>query len=176
MNSKLKPNRFYAFSLLGLFLLVGCAVPQRYWPQKDIVASDKNTIPGQPTVLIASRATEYKKQLVEELQKELSAAHISHIIVGIKPLEKIEPTDYAVIVVINTCLAWGFDDEVSDFLDRHQTAGNIILLTTSGEGTWLPDKNGRDFDAISGASKKENIPDVARNLMARIQERLSYEN
>ena len=175
-NAKSKPNRFYAIILLGFFFLVGCALPQHYWPQKDIAASDENTIPGQPTVLIASRDSEYKKQLVKELRKELSVTKISYIVIGVSPLEKINPSDYAVIVIINTCLAWGLDDEVSDFLDHQQTTGNIILYTTSAEGTWLPDKGGRDFDAISGASVKENIHDVARNLMARIQERLSHEN
>ena len=157
-------------------MLVGCALPQHYWPQKDIAASVENTIPGKPTVLIASRASEYKKQLVAELQKKLSAARISHIIVGIQPLNKIDPTDYAVIVVINTCLAWGLDDEVSNFLNRQQTSGMVILLTTSGKGSWLPDKAGRDFDAISGASVKENVHDAARGLMERIEEKLSHEN
>jgi len=175
-NAKSKPKRFCAIILLGFFLLAGCALPQHYWPQKDIVASDENKIPAQPTVLIASRATEYKKQLVKELQKELSAAQISHSVIGVSPLEKIDPSEYAVIVIINTCLAWGLDDEISEFLDRQQTTGNIILLTTSGEGSWRPEKDGRDFDALSGASVKENVSDVARNLMDRIQKGLSHEN
>jgi len=175
-SAKSKPKRFCAIILLGLIFLVGCALPQHYWPQKDIAASDENTIPGKPTVLIASRATEYKKQLVEELRRELSTAQISHTMIGVNQLGKINPTDYAVIVVINTCLAWGLDDEVSDFMNRQQSTGNIILFTTSAEGTWLPEKDGRDFDAISGASGKENVHDVVRNLMARIQKRLSHEN
>ncbi|BBO75958.1 hypothetical protein DSCW_33750 [Desulfosarcina widdelii] len=175
-NTKSEPNRFCAILLLGLFFMAGCALPQHYWPQKDIAASGENTIPGHPTVLVASRDSEYKEQLVKELQKELSAAKISHIIIGVSPLEKIDPNDYAVIVIINTCLAWGLDDEVSDFLNRQQSTGNIILFTTSAEGTWLPDEGGRDFDAISGASVKENVHDVARDIMAKIQERLSHEN
>jgi hypothetical protein len=175
-NVKSKPNRFCAIFLFGLFLLAGCALPQHYWPQKDIDASDVNIIPRKPTVLIASRASAYKKQLVKELQRELSAAKISHIIIGVSPLEKIGPNDYAVIVIINTCLAWGLDDEVSNFLDSQQSTRNVILYTTSAEGSWLPEKHGRDFDAISGASVKENVHDAARDLMERIKEKLSYED
>jgi len=52
-TAKSKPNRFCAIIPLGFFLLVGCALPQHYWPQKDIAASGENTIPGHPTVLIA---------------------------------------------------------------------------------------------------------------------------
>jgi hypothetical protein len=83
---------------------------------------------------------------------------------------------YSVIVVISTCLAWGLDADVRQFLDRRKTAGNVLLLTTSADGSWLPDKDDRDFDAISGASVKENVPDMARNLLAKIQKRLSNEN
>ena len=165
-------HRFSWSLILGIFLLAGCAVPQHFWSQKDIVEFDVNTIPGQRTVLIASRASEYKKQLVAELQKQLSAAHISHITIGVKQLHKIDPIDYAAVVVINTCLAWGLDHEVSTFLDSQKTTSNIILFTTSSEGSWLPDKHGLDFDAISGASVKANVGDVARNLMERIQKRL----
>ena len=153
-------------------MLAGCAVPQHFWPQEDITASDIAAIPGKPTVLIASRASAYKTELVAELREELSTAQISYKIIGIKQLGQVDATDYAAVVVINTCLAWGLDNEVSAFLDSQKTTGNIILLTTSGEGSWLPDKSGRDFDAISGASIKENVSDVAQNLMKKIQERL----
>ena len=172
MKMTSKPNRYCWSWLLGLLLLTGCALPQHFWPQKDIVGSDVGTIPGQPEVLIASRSSEYKKQLVAELQKRLSTAKISHKTIGIKQLDKVDPTGYAAVVIINTCLAWGLDNEVSTFLDSRKRAENIILLTTSGEGSWLPDKHGLEFDAISGASLKTNISAVARDLMERIQRKL----
>lgn len=170
MKSKL--NLFCWSCILGLLLLTGCAVPQRFWPQKDIVGSDVGARPGERTVLIASHSSEYKKQLVAELQKQLFAAQISHKTIGVKHLEKIDTTGYAAVVVINTCLAWGLDHDVSTFLDSRKTTANIILLTTSSIGSWLPDKRERDFDAISGASVKANVGDVARDLMERIQTRL----
>jgi hypothetical protein len=172
MILKSEPKHFCGFLIFGVVLLAGCAAPQHFWPQKDITASDIETIPGDPTVLIASRASEYKIKLVAELHEKLCAAHISHKLIGIKELAKVDVTDYAAVVVINTCLAWGLDNEVRTFLDRQKTTGNIILLTTSGEGSWLPDKRGRDFDAVSGASANENVGDVARNLMGIIRERL----
>ncbi len=175
MNLKSERNHFYGLLIFGVLLLAGCAVPQHFWPQEDITASDIETRPGKPTVLVASRASAYKTELVAELREELSAAHISHKIIGITQLGQVDATDYAAVVVINTCLAWGLDHEVSAFLDRQKTTGNIILLTTSGEGSWLPDKGGHDFDAISGASVNENVSDVARNLMKKIQEKLQHQ-
>jgi hypothetical protein len=163
---------FWSCILSGLLLLTGCAVPQRFWPQHDIVGSDVSAIPGKPTVLIASRDTEYKRQLVAHLQELLSDAQVSHKTIGIEQLHKVDETGYAAVVVINTCLAWGLDHDVSTFLDSRKTTANLILLTTSGEGSWLPDMRGRDFDAMSGASVKANIGYVAQELMARVQTKL----
>jgi hypothetical protein len=167
-----KQDFVYIYCALGFLLLVGCAVPQHFWPQKDIVGTDEGIIHGEQIVLIASRRSEYKIGLVEELQKQLASVQISHKTIGVKQLDKVDSMDYAAVVVINTCLAWDLDNDVSEFLDRQKTTANIILLTTSGDGLWLPDKRGREFDAISGASIEANITDVAQYLMERIQKRL----
>ena len=169
---KPEPNHVCWPCILLLLFLAGCAAPQYYWPQEDIVGSDAGIIPGERTVLIASRSSEYKENLVAELQKQLSAAQISQKIIGVKQLSKVDPENYAVIVVINSCLAWGLDRDVNAFLDSQETTANIIILTTSGEGSWLPSKRGRDFDAISGASVKDNVVNVAQDLIVRIQRRL----
>ena len=169
---KSKFNLFCLSCVLGVLLLTGCALPQRYWPQKDLTGPEVSSRPGESTVLIASRGSEYKRQLVGELQKQLSSAQISQTTIGIKQLEEVDLIGYAVIVIINTCIASGLDHDVRAFLDRQETTANIILLTTSGVGSWLPDKRGREFDAISGASDKENVGDVARDLLTRIQTKL----
>ncbi len=170
MKSKL--DFFYMYCAFGFLMLAGCAVPQHFWPQKDIVGTDEGIIHGEKMVLIASRSSEYKIGLLAELQKQLAAAQISHKTVGVKQLDKFDARDYAAVVIINTCLAWGLDQDVINFLDRQKTTAKIILLTTSGDGLWLPDKRGHDFDAISGASIKANISDVAQYLMERIWKRL----
>jgi hypothetical protein len=93
--------------------------------------------------------------------------------VGVEDLKEVDARSYAAVVVINTCLAWGLDHDVEAFLNRQEATANIILLTTSGDGSWLPAKRGRDFDAISGASVTTNVNAVAGDLMARIQSRLN---
>lgn len=172
MNRPSLRSHSYRFCIFVVLLLAGCAVPQRFWPQKDIVGSDAGSIPGQQEVLIASRSSEYKQLLVDELHKQLFSAGIPHKTIGVKQLKGVDATRYSAVVVINTCLAWGLDNEIKTFLNHQQQTANIILMTTSGEGTWLPDKQGLDFDAISGASVKSNVGDVAQDLLERIQKRL----
>jgi len=44
----------------------------------------------------------------------------------------------------------------------------MIVLTTSGDGDWLPKMEGRNFDAISSASEQANIEKVAGQIIEKI--------
>ena len=158
-----------------LFLLAGCAAPQRFWPQEDIIGSETTAPDSSQIVLIASRSSDFKKRLVAKLHEQLAAVGLAQKTIGIEELAQVDATDYAAVVVINTCLAWGLDHEVQTFLDRQETNENIIVLTTSGNGAWLPDKGEKDFDAISAASEMTSVDTVTRNIMASIQSRLQHE-
>ena len=152
-----------------LFLLAACAAPQRFWPQEDIIGSETTAPDGKQVILIASRNSEFKKLLVAKLHEQLAENGFSQKTIGVRGLPQVNASDYAAVIVINTCLAWGLDNDVQIFLDREKTATNIILLTTSGKGVWLPDKAGRDFDAISAASEMTSVDSVTRNVMVSIR-------
>ena len=155
-----------------LFLLAGCAAPQRFWPQEDIIGSETAAPDGKQVILIASRNSEFKKLLVAKLHEQLAENGFGQKTIGVQGLPQVNTSDYAAVVVINSCLAWGLDSDVQTFLDREKTATNIIVLTTSGKGIWLPDKAGRDFDAISAASKMTSVDTVARDVMTAIRSQL----
>ncbi len=152
-----------------LFLLAGCAAPQRFWPQEDIIGSETAAPDGKQVILIASRSSEFKKLLVAKLHEQLAENGFGQKTIGVQELSQVNTSDYAAVVVINSCLAWGLDNDVQTFLDRQNTATNIIILTTSGNGAWLPEKGSRDFDAISAASEMTSVDSVTRNVMVRIR-------
>ena len=158
-----------------LLFFAGCGAPQRYWPQEDIMGSETARPVGSQVVLIASRSSDFKKLLVAKLHEQLAAVGLAQKTIGVEELAQVDATDYAAVVVINTCLAWGLDQDVQTFLDRQETDENIIVLTTSGNGAWLPDKGEKDFDAISAASEMTSVETVTRNIMASIQSRLQHE-
>jgi hypothetical protein len=58
---------FWSYILFGLLLLTGCAIPQRFWPQQDIVGSDVSAVPGEPTVLIEIRGHPLKGESREKI-------------------------------------------------------------------------------------------------------------
>ena len=155
-----------------LFLLAACAAPQRFWPQEDIIGSETATPDGKQIILIASRSSEFKKLLVAKLHEQLAENGFGQKTIGVQGLPQVNTSNYAAVVVINSCLAWGLDTDVQTFLDREKTATNIIVLTTSGKGAWLPDRCDKDFDAISAASKMTSVDTVVNDVMASIKSRL----
>ncbi len=155
-----------------LFLLQGCAAPQRFWPQKDIAGSETWGPENRPVVLIASRDSDFKKSLVAKLHEQLATEGLPQKTIGIKGLSEVDASDYGAVVVISTCLAWGLDDDVRTFLKRQRTDRNIILLTTSGSGAWLPKKRGKGFDAVSAASEMTGADAVVREVMTVIHSRV----
>ncbi len=149
-------------------LLCGCAVPRLMWPQKDLPCGESPGMAGGHVVLVASRSSEFKKALVNKLGNALASARVTQRTIGVDDLKEIDAAEYDAVVVISTCIAWGLDPDVQVFLKRQKEHANIILVTTSGDGGWLPDTGSRDIDAISSASKMTNVDAVARDVMAGI--------
>ena len=89
-------------------------------------------------------------------------------IVGIEALETVEMERYDAVVIISTCLAWGFDTRVRAFVDRQPRHDKLILVTTSAAGDWLPDGDAQAYDAISAASEIAEVETVARNIMSSL--------
>jgi len=155
-----------------LIMLFACAMAQRMSPQKDLPPSETLGATDGHVVLVASRSSEFKTALVEKLIEAVVSEGLAVKTVGVGDLKEIDPSWYDVIVVISNCVAWGLEQDAQLFLDRQKQHSNIILVTTSGEGGWLPDKGDRDLDAISSASKMTAMDGVVRDVMAKINVRL----
>jgi hypothetical protein len=156
-----------------LLLLSGCALPRILWPQKDLPPSETIGVRGGHVVLVASRSSDFKIALVKKLNEAVISAGLAEKTVGVGDLKKIDTSEYDAIVVISTCLGWGLDQDVQTFLNTQKKHANIILVTTSGSGDWLPSQEDRrDVDAISSASKLTTVDAIVRDVMARINSRL----
>ena len=64
---------------------------------------------------------------------------------------------------------------VEAFFGRHRDQSKMIVLTTSGDGGWLPDTEGRNFDAISSASQEDKVDVIADEIIAKIRSLLQKE-
>ena len=154
-------------------IAVSCAMPRAFWPQKDVSRAQISAADRSPVVLMASRSSAFKEALVKKLSADLASQDIGVKIVGIGDLKDIRAEDYDAVVLINTCLAWGLDNEVQAFVDRYPRNNRMIVVTTSGEGVWLPQKEDSAYDAISSASNLTHVDAVAREVTLRLHPRLT---
>jgi hypothetical protein len=177
-GGKAMKNRLH-FCLLFLFVLsllqTSCFVPRYIWPQGDIQKDELNNPSLEKKVLVASRRSDFKDAVVEKIKEAFRGEPVYVKFIGIDELKKEAAGEYSAIVLISTCIAWKLDRHVNDFLNDQHDQSNVIVLTTSGDGDWLPKKNGRNYDAISSASQPARVADVADSIIEKIHTILDVE-
>lgn len=150
------------------FMQTNCFVPHLIWPQGDIQQVELNDPSFEKRALVASRSSEFKDAVVNKIRDSFKGESVYVKFIGIDKLKKEDGTKYSAVVLISTCMGWKLDRTVNGFLNRHEDQGNIIVLTTSGDGDWLPKKKDRHFDAISSASQPVRVNEIADEIITKI--------
>jgi hypothetical protein len=165
-------SRWIVWVGMVIALQTSCAAPRALWPQKDHPAGIGVGVDAKHKVLLASRDSAFKRDVVLKVNAALSTEDTAVQVIGIGELETIDATQYDAVVLINTCIALGFDSEVKTFLDRHDHFDHMIIVTTSSKGDWQPKEKNRDYDAISSASKLAESDAVARKIVESVRKRI----
>jgi hypothetical protein len=147
--------------------------PQLFWPQKDIDSFSVNQPTLAKKVIIVSRGSDFKRALVGKIRDAFKADSVYVKCTGLTKLKNEDASAYGAIVIINTCMGWDWDRNVHAFLKGKQDAKNVIVLTTSASGKWLPKKMPAGVDAIACASEKTGVDVVAANIVGRIRSLLA---
>jgi hypothetical protein len=151
--------------LSGVF----CAAPRYFWPQDDVTSYETGDPSWEKSVLIASRSSDFKQAVLKRAVNSFIDEPVFMKIIGVDQLKKEHAEDYSAVVLINTCIAWGMDRRVNKFLNRLEDQSNIIVLTTSGDGEWVPKMKDRNFDAVSAASEEANIDETAEKIVSKVR-------
>jgi hypothetical protein len=122
-------------------------------------------------LVIAGDSSEYKDSIREELiSKYKERATIE--VVNIEDLEIITEDSYDVILIMDTCMAWGaFNPSVNNYLDEATRKDNIVLFMTADDVEW--EYSYQNVDAITSASEIENKDEVITSLSERIDNVIS---
>jgi hypothetical protein len=159
-------------SALCVFHVRCVSVPHMIWPQDDIRGGELNDPDMDQRILVASRRSEYKEALVQRIRGAFTGSDVYVKFTGLGELKNENGREYDAVIMINTCMSWDMDRNVKGFLERYEDRSHMIVLTTSGGGDWQPDEEGRDYDAISAASEKANLDDVAHEIVAKAEKLL----
>jgi hypothetical protein len=165
----MKKRILFAAAAAVCCLLLSCALPRLFWPQSDAGSHELVYGSGEHSLLIAAISTEFKDAVVETIIMSLDDESIAIKTVGLHRLKYEDPGDFDAVVIINACIAWGMDPQVDGYVDKYGDAGNIIVLTTSGDGDWRPGSHGRAFDAIASASDMARVDAVAGEIVEKVK-------
>jgi len=154
--------------LLTVLPAMHCSIPRRIWSGKDINSSELHDRGADQSVLVASLSSEFKDAVVKRIKENFADRPVYMKFIGLDGLEEENGAEYDAVVIVNRCVAWGMSPKVESFLERSEDHAHMIVLTTSGDGAWMPDKKGRNFDAIASASVKADINIVADKISAQI--------
>ncbi len=120
------------------------------------------------SMIIASDSSEFKDSIRERvIDKYRHAASIE--IVNIKKLNEIDPMEYDVVLIIDTCLAWsGFNPALNTFLENNEQKENVVVFMTAGDPDWAYSYQG--VDAITSASVVENEDVTFKEISEQIDQ------
>lgn len=155
-------------------VFLGCAkdqpTPQLPRPHQDVDPSKVNPSLGDSAaVLVASSKSDFKDAVVKEVADALARDSVCVKVIRINPLEKEDAARYSAVVLVNTCMGGKMEKKVGLYMEKNPEYQGFIVLTTSGNGEWLPLQEGRCFDAISSASKDERVAPVAADIVAKVR-------
>lgn len=122
-------------------------------------------------VLIASQGSDFKNALVKGLSTNLEQRQIYIKVLDVTVLSGVSEEDWDAVVLIHSVEMSKLQSDVKAFLDRAHDLDKVILITTSGPGTWETDDY--DVDIITSASKKEKLPGLTKEILRRLDVLLS---
>ncbi len=150
----------------------GCAAPHYFWPQKDMVTAELNPPTFEKKILIASRKSPFKEQVVSNILNHFAGAPVYFKVVGIEALDEEDAAGYSGVVILSTCLAWTMDPHVERFLEKNSGRAPCIVLTTADGADMFPDESYLRVDAMSSASVSERAGPVSRTIIGKIEKLL----
>ncbi len=160
------------FLVLFLIIQMGCSMPGKVWPQKDIELFQVNDPSTKTRVLVASRESGFKSALVKRIRGYYEGRPVYVKCTGIDALSRENAGDYSCIVLVSTCIARGLDPEVLNYIEANPYYYEFIVLTTSGNGAWMPEIKHEEVDTVSSASVMADVDEKALEAVTLIDEHL----
>ncbi|GCC50421.1 hypothetical protein SanaruYs_06360 [Chryseotalea sanaruensis] len=131
----------------------------------EVKEFDVNTREQSNHILIASQGSKFKDEVVAQVIQQLPAGYAYIKVIDVKSLTDIKEENWDVIVILHT---WEYakpPDAVKSFVDNIDDKNKLVMISTSGRGTYLI----KDVDGISSASQLDEITNISNEIVQRIQ-------
>lgn len=157
--------------LSGMFFAIQGHFISRIWPQKELSSQEVGDSSSLQRVLIGGTASAFKSEVVQQVVDTLASEGAYVKVVGMKDLLSETPGSYSAVCIVNTCIGWGINAKVKDYIEQNHDYPAFVVFTTSGD----PDSCGSaknlpdGIDAISSASVPEKTSAAVNSILMRLR-------
>jgi len=156
--------------LLGMATLAAAILGFMFWyashysmrPAKQFDVNSQAA--ANAKVLIATQGSDFKDSVVAGIVAHLKPRQIYVKVIDVSALPSVQEADWNAIVLIHTWEMHKPQPDAKKFVDRIQNPRKVIILSTSGAGTFKIE----GVDAVSSASEMTNVPQRAAEIDKRI--------
>lgn len=141
-----------------LLLFTGCSKNI-----KTVTIGDAN---AKVKILICSKKTEYKEELIADLTGKMEKMGYYIKVTGLNKLKREKIENYSALILLNDLEMGKLNLNVQKYITKHSDSKKIILFTTAGSPEeWSPETK---IHAITTASETTNITTMSARILARV--------
>jgi len=153
-------------SLISVFIITAVSYKLMF-SQKEAKLFEINTPNFKKHILITSQGSKFKEKLVDTIIDNLNNKEVYIKVIDVSLLDdKIKPSDWQSIIIINSVEANKLRANVDKFIRDNMNNKNVVLIAVSGSGTW--ENKDYEVDTISTASKMNKSDELAQLLLTKI--------
>lgn len=117
-------------------------------------------------ILIATQGSNFKKSLVSNIIENIKEKSVYIKVIDVGTLPEIQKDRWNAVVIINSIQMGKFAKGVDEFLSKTDDNDNMILLNLGSATNEALEKY--SIDTISSASKKDNIDNLSKKILEKI--------
>ncbi|AIS62004.1 hypothetical protein [Listeria ivanovii] len=151
---------------IAVVIFAGVMLSYRFLKSMNVIANEEiNESATGNHVLLATQGSDFKDSVIDQIKQDMAKENVHISIMDTTKLDKVNADDYDKIVLFTTVQSDDIPENVTTFMNDNKDKG-IHIAVTADSGRW--DKQPKDVDAISEASKSENKQDFVDDLSQAI--------
>lgn len=161
MRKLLKVLGYISLTLILLLVIFFAGYVIKFYP-RPAEPFEVNSSALEQKLLIATHSSEFKNALVSRIVEEYKDQDFYIKVIDVSALEETRDENWWGTVIINASMMNKLNSGINDYLQEQDSSANIVLVTTSGGGDFIPPD--LQVDGITTASKLSAIEQVMRHI------------
>ena len=168
MSNWKKIKKVLKYSLLSILsviviLVIAFIIYLQMNKMKPAVAYSINSPSLEKKLLIATQGSRFKDAVTGNIANSFKGKNVYVRVEDVAYLQNASITDWNAVIVLNSCEYNTLHKSVLKFTQQPNLSGKLLLLATSGPGTWKP----KNFpaDTISSASKMKHVETITQSVL-----------